>query len=146
MNCRLTEDQVKRLELAWRCILGQYREHSKKNATEEGPGINIYRMLPATNNKGSNCEYYYAGYQTEVWTLIVGQNSYLEEIYQPGNTYAICVQIPAGEDDYNDTIGNCRVFDSNNDKEIMNDPPEKDHQPLEDKKGVHQRRPTSLED
>lgn len=139
MSEELTKDQQERLELGWKCILEQFREHSKTNTQKEGAGMNIYRLLTATNAKGTNCEYYYAEYKTEVWTEISKHNPGLENLYQPTKNYVICVQVPEHPDDYNNTIGNCRVFNIDDDTEVFFSEPDIPSS----QEGIHHRKSTS---
>ena len=103
-------DSIDNLEKAWSLITDQYFEYTKNSC--RGSGLHIFRMLRSSKSDGSNCEYYFAQEDGEVWKDVLNNSPEKRAIinkYNPSLSLLISVQVPTGISGDN-TIGDVRLF------------------------------------
>lgn len=116
-NSQNIEIEALRLSKAWKCILDQYVSLPFTTAAKEGSGISVFKMLRRSKhtleNQVSNCEYYYAEKDSELWkTIVAHSDPEVFSRYDPENMVAICVSIPLYEEG-DETIQSIKLFDMN---------------------------------
>jgi hypothetical protein len=94
-----TEQSLRRLERAWKCITDQFLDDSQKGSIQYGEGINVYHfILPKHQNH--NCEYYYAEKGDLLWNDILetmpNKEIFLKN-YKHSDNFAVCVSMPTSE-------------------------------------------------
>ena len=100
------------LVVAWNCIIQQYIGLAARNALEEGPGLNIFRMLPRYKRDLYNCEYMYTEKGGKVWNEYMTRYPYsrqLLEKYDDASMFIVAVQVST--EDGRDIVGGLRLFD-----------------------------------
>lgn len=113
----ISDQDLKKLTCAWKCILEQYRLMAKENSIKETKGMNIFKMT--LGNKEHNCEYYFAG--EDCWDIFLDnspqKNEFLKK-YDYKKMYCIVVSIPmmTNKDIF---IQKIRLFNFDTDDEII---------------------------
>lgn len=130
-----------RLEKAWILVIDQYFEYAKKSC--RGSGLHIFRMLRSPKSDGSNCEYYFAQENGEVWDEIMNFSPDKEAIsskYNSSLSILVSVQIPTGFSGDN-TMGDIRLFSYETGTEILLDDEETYEEPnIESSNGLRKRK------
>jgi hypothetical protein len=112
---------LRKLELAWKCVMEQCFDIARNSSMEEGEGISIFKFLKKT--EGCNCHYFYSKAHGTTWDTILSSASEYKNIakkYDHNSMVMICVQVPVSETLCEDeTRGNIKLFSIDTKKEIL---------------------------
>jgi hypothetical protein len=101
-------------------VLTQFIRLAEQTSISEGPGINIFNMIPLVkvNDKQSNCVRGYAPKNERIWDFLLSVYPYreqLKKLYDPTKHFLIDVNIKLQNDE---TLHNIRMFEFNTHKEV----------------------------
>lgn len=141
MGDEIDEATKNRVAMAWNLIRQQYYEKSKTVASEEGPGISIFRFLRETN-RDHNCTYFYAAKDEIIWKMIMSQSpdgEVVEKLYDHDKHVLVSVQIPLGIHG-DDTIGTMKLYDRHTGEELVLSIQDSEGNHIEKSKEMHLRK------